>query len=427
MSKDRVHDGKNYLIFNGVAVELEKSREHTKLYYDVLVNQYKQDRKEHNQLYKAHNESTPSLKGRNLRNSKATWVEGVFTFSEAFKHDLGDKYSFEELIEVASKCLDNVAAKVGGEIKYLVYHGDETTGHFHYGISNYDEFGKSLFHKINNTKDLSSLQDIAFNHFQKLGMDRGIKKDPNLKGLNWQDQKRYYELTINELRQEVKRLKGVHKEIANDVNLSNDEKKAMHDEVSKVQKELRSLDKELVQEKKNKEDFDSKVTADVNKILDYSKKTIGYDEKKLFKAISKKIKDYSNINTQLKENEALKVDNKALKDTNDKLLNDVDKKDKKILDLESLSDEKSREIKKLMQRDDSNKSFTDHEVAKVTRMYENDIKSLNNQLNEAKKDNTALKSANEKLEDFKEFVQEHHKEVIEDFEDQKKQRYMRNI
>lgn len=131
-------------------------------------------------------------------------MEGVFTFSEQIKSDLGNKYTLEELIEVAKNCLNDIAKKLNSEIKYMVFHNDETTPHFHYALKNFDDQGLSIFHKINNKDSLSELQDIGFKHFGALGMQRGIKKE--LKGLdniNHQTIKAYHERQLNQLRKEI--------------------------------------------------------------------------------------------------------------------------------------------------------------------------------------------------------------------------------
>lgn len=77
-------------------------------------------------------------------------------------------------------------------------------GHFHFAFDNYDERGRSLFQKINNINDLSILQDIGFNHFGKLGIQRGQKKE--IKALITTIKKSIGKINIMSLR---------HKQIAN--------------------------------------------------------------------------------------------------------------------------------------------------------------------------------------------------------------------
>ena len=161
---------------DGSLFELE-NKDFINLSYDFIVDEYKKDRK-------LHNEKMYERKKRNLLNEQATWLEGVFTFSEAIHHDLGTKYTIEELSRVANNCAQDLAKQIGAELKYMVFHLDEITPHFHLAFKNFDEAGMSIFHKIKNKEFLSQIQDLAFKHFGTLGMDRGISKE--LTGKNYQ-------------------------------------------------------------------------------------------------------------------------------------------------------------------------------------------------------------------------------------------------
>ena len=154
---------------DGSLFELE-NKDFINLSYDFIADEYKKDRK-------LHNEKMYERKKRNLLNEQATWLEGVFTFSEAIKQDLNNKYTLEELSKVANSCAKALASKINTELKYLVVHLDETTPHFHFALKNFDEAGMSIFHKIKNKEFLSQIQDLAFEHFKELGMNRGIKKE----------------------------------------------------------------------------------------------------------------------------------------------------------------------------------------------------------------------------------------------------------
>ena len=198
MSKDLEHNKNNYFVFDGIPYPMKKNKSDTKEYYNYLSQEYQDNRAEHNKLYKASNVNNPSLKGRNLRDNQSTWVEGVFTFSDQFKEDLGSKYSFEELCKIANDCVLDIGKKLNANLKYIVYHGDEKTGHFHYAFDNYDNLGRRLFKKINNINDLSILQDIGFNHFGKLGIQRGQKKE--VTGVNHQNKEIYWQNKCAELK-----------------------------------------------------------------------------------------------------------------------------------------------------------------------------------------------------------------------------------
>jgi len=272
LSSDRKHTQENYFFYNDELIKLEKNKAATKYFYDFVAKQYKEDRKEHNQIWLAANENNKDLKGRNLKNSKATWLEGVFTFSEQFKHDLGNKYSLEELTKIAYECLEDVAKKIGADIKYLIYHGDETTGHYHYSLSNFDNKGLSLFHKIKNKEDLSNLQDIAFKHFSKLGMNRGIKKDNSIR-YDYISPKEWHKKELLQIKDEIslksnemikidesiKELKTLRNNISKSSKIATNEKKIIYDEITNAQKQLRSLRKNFQIEKKSYLEFQAKL------------------------------------------------------------------------------------------------------------------------------------------------------------------------
>ena len=264
MSKDLEHNKNNYFIFNGVPYTMKKNKADTKEYYNYLSQEYHQNRAEHNKLYKASNVNNPSLKGRKLRDNQSTWVEGVFTFSDQFKQDLGTKYSFEELCKIPNECVLDIGKKLNANLKYFVYHGSEITGHFHWAFDNYDERGRSLFQKINNINDLSILQDIGFNHFGKLGMQRGQKKE--VTGVNHQNKEIYWQNKYNELKTQtntqLEQLNSVNTQI-NDIN----------SDIAIKTTKLDSLDKNILDKIKLDEGY-NKLLEDLKISIEEDKITI---------------------------------------------------------------------------------------------------------------------------------------------------------
>lgn len=262
MSKDLEHNKSNYFIFDGVPYPMKKNKADTKEYYNYLSQEYQDNRAEHNKLYKASNINNPSLKGRNLRDNQSTWVEGVFTFSDQFKEDLNSKYSFEELCKIANDCVKDIGKKLNANLKYIVYHGDEKTGHFHYAFDNYDERGRSLFQKINNINDLSILQDIGFDHFGKLGIKRGQKKE--ITGVNHHNKEIYWQNKYNELKtqtnSQLEQLNIVNTEL-NDINTNIAIKNTQLDSL-----DINILDKIKLDEGYNKLLEDLKTSIEEDKI-----------------------------------------------------------------------------------------------------------------------------------------------------------------
>ena len=159
-SLSQINEKPNFFIGpNGKVLEIDNTNK--KKIYDIVSKEYQKDRTKHNEIYKAKHK-------RNLRDFQSTWTDGIFTFSEAIHEDLGNKYTQEDLIKVATSCANDIAKKYGTQLIYLTLHMDETTPHFHFSLKNYDENGLSLWKKNQNKKFLSELQNIAFEHFKEL-------------------------------------------------------------------------------------------------------------------------------------------------------------------------------------------------------------------------------------------------------------------
>lgn len=168
-----------------------KDRSTNREFKKMLTSIYEQDRLKHNALFKTRTR-------KNLKDDSGTWLEGVITFSEAIKEDLGTKYSQQQLEQKAIDITNDIAKYFKVEPKYVVLHLNETTPHFHFALDNFDEKGRSITHMFKATKHLSILQDIAFRHLKELGMKRGIKKAVSSKSRHNETIK-YYESTITKL------------------------------------------------------------------------------------------------------------------------------------------------------------------------------------------------------------------------------------
>lgn len=233
------NDSKNTLInFNNKKMGVFDSKERYKFYSKL----YKTDRKEHNEKYKQKNK-------RNLRQNFSTWSEGVITFSEQIHHDLGVKYTKEELIETSRTFLKDFEKEFETKIKMFVLHTDEKTPHFHFFFENFDKNGASITYKNRTREKLSFLQDLRFKHFQNLGMKRGIKKEKSKIGIrDYKTIKQYKTeeiLQLNEvqdnIKEEIENLKIYRKKIIEDKELIIEEKKLIYKEISKKQNTLRNL------------------------------------------------------------------------------------------------------------------------------------------------------------------------------------------
>lgn len=201
-------------------------------------------RADHNQKYKARRKE-------NLTNTNSTILNGVISFSEALKRDLGRKYSREEFEQACRRSVELIAKELKTEIMYIAFHYNEKTPHVQWHMKNYDNEGRSVFYKHRNTKELEVLQDLAFSELKSLGMKRGISKIKS--GKTHQSTKVYFSKlhakakTI--LRDQVNELKDVKREIKA-LDLTAQEKRSQMAEIDSEQKTLRRVDKLLGKAKK---------------------------------------------------------------------------------------------------------------------------------------------------------------------------------
>lgn len=331
-------------------------------YYNTLKKFYNNDRKEHN-------EKVYARRQRNLTNEQATWLEGVFTFSEAIHKDLGNKYTKEELSKVASNCLQDLAKKIGSKVKYMVLHLDETTPHFHFALNNFDDNGHSIFHKIKHKDILSKIQDLAFEHFGKLGMDRGISKE--VTGKNYKTITNYYKskqielkAIIQSLQSDIKQIQEAKKNIKNDLDLTTSEKKQ---ELDKLDLEIKSFRSAISEYKtimndnsiklKNKED---EISAANDTLNDLNKKiNIKTQEVNSFEQVLVKNEDIINnlINKNITKNivkQDVVINLDELKKEVNNFVNKTLKIDIKTKEIDVLKQENQALKSDLKQKDDQN-------------------------------------------------------------------------
>ncbi len=137
-------------------------------------------------------------------------------------------------------------------------------GHFHFAFDNYDERGRSLFQKINNINDLSILQDIGFNHFGKLGIQRGQKKE--VTGVNHQNKEIYWQNKCAELKTQtnaqLEQLNIVNTQL-NDINTN----------IAIKSNQLDNLDKNILDKIKQSEGY-NKLLEDLKTSIEEDKATI---------------------------------------------------------------------------------------------------------------------------------------------------------
>ena len=369
---------------DGSLFELE-NKDFINLSYDFIVDEYKKDRK-------LHNKKMYERKKRNLLNEQATWVEGVFTFSEAIKQDLNNKYSLEELSKIANNCAKALASKINTELKYLVVHLDETTPHFHFAMKNFDNNGMSIFHKIKNKEFLSQMQDLAFEHFKELGMDRGIKKEftsknyqtiqnyniakemklkqsINILEMNFEELTKKYDNLNNEIKilfdtkkelvlfvsdnttiknnllNDIELIKNAKETIKNDFNLTKEEKKKELDkldiELKEARSELNLVYSDLSKAKENIKNIDFETKTKQQELEVVSKQ---------FETKSVEVNNFNNIDKSV-EKQVDKIINDLIENPLTLLGKDA------ILDIDTLKYKTKEQLKKAFKSDIKSKEF----------------------------------------------------------------------
>lgn len=408
-------------------------------YYNNLKDRYLKDRSEHNELFK-------ERRKKNIKDDCGSWGEGVFTFSEKIENDWKTgKLNVNDLFKIALNCAKETCEYMDADLKNIVVHLDEKNIHFQYFYKNFDDMGRSCTHSDNLLKKGKSkefLQDIAAKHFGALGIERGLSKE--VTGVTrHQKTAEYYskllhsknlevkemnnilanksqqletldsslldlDLQINKIKEdkilidlEIKDSKSLRDNIKNDINLSKNEKKGLYEDISKQQQKLRDLRK-VYQNKENEiVSFKKQMQKDTISILQGSKKLIGFDEDKLKKSIYLKLQEYSKFKVKFTEINNLQ---KQLQDTQNKLKTMVIYNDKLTKALENanvLDKEKSDLIKEYMAREKQDKSFTNSEVATVTKKFVNEINDLKLAL---KKEKQNVYNLDKQIENYKDFV-----------------------
>lgn len=416
-----------------------ESKELNKSIYEDLKEDFKNDKAKHNELYKARTRG-------NLRDYHSTWASGVITFSEKLKHSLAqNEFSLMELKKVAIKCLNEFASVYKCDLKYVALHMDETTPHFHFSFSNFNKSGHSIVNsELKTTKQLRSLQDLAYKHFKELGMERGIYKEITKKRYQtpaqyWskmeQEAKIAYTSVLNALEDKERELLTIDSEIEKKIKskaryerqiiilkerreqikksdeYTEEAKKQIYKGITQEQKQAREEIKSLTQEIKglrsdkttiesSKKKLRAKIVSDTKGIIKNSTKSFlgveTIDQKTLAKNIYKYLSQYSNLDFSIREIEEvnshleeahLKNDSltKSLNDeiqAKNSLADTLDKTKKSNSNLESKNQEQERDLKAL-----SNVLLGDSDdiqnanAIKIARKYYQDLDIRTKQLN----------------------------------------------
>lgn len=213
----------NFILYNGQVQILTKELQ--RQIRKENKSQAREADKRYIELYKKRSDN------RKPKKNFSSLGNGVISFSEQLEFELDRKYSKEELFQAAKMTLEDFEKNTGSRIieNSLVLHMDEKgLPHFHFTFENFDDMGFSILENLkrNNHRtfkedykfDLSNMQDILFDNFKSLGMDRGIKK--SISGSthkNNRDYQREQDLKILELEAKIieleEKIKGFEKDL----------------------------------------------------------------------------------------------------------------------------------------------------------------------------------------------------------------------
>jgi len=374
----------------------------------------------------------------------------IMTGYKAFMSNMMNKYGFKPLsIQLH---LDEGFKDENGVVKHNI--------HSHCLFHNFDFMDEKTILRTLKKQDFRDFQDLAEKSFRDVGLDfkRGVeKKDSSLKHLerndyilnkqhsqikkntkdiqngieatttmdnfimDLDDQIKNKTVEINDIDISIKTLKTLRSNITKNLDKSRDEKKVLYSEITKEQKTLRTLRKEIVSKKSDLSTFKKSINDDMNDILKYSKKTIGYNENRLKEAIIHGLSEYSKMDLKLKELSDIKEKNIELINVNNSLLSDIKQKDKIINNQDETINDYTKDFKLMKDRDKEVKSFTNQEVNKVSKSLLNDINNLKSELKEEKSKVKNLSKTIEELEKYKEFV------ITENLGDNMKDKNTHNI
>lgn len=114
--------------------------------------------------------------GKKWRLNSKQYINGIISFSDfANEHKTHDLDSLDRLaVEFLNKMKDKYNLR-DDAIVYLIRHSDETSPHYHFTLLNQNKEGKTLNRRFS-PMETAKLQDLAGDSFEKMGINRGIKK-----------------------------------------------------------------------------------------------------------------------------------------------------------------------------------------------------------------------------------------------------------
>jgi predicted nucleic acid-binding Zn-ribbon protein len=273
-------------------------RENNKMFLQVLRKKYKNDRKIHNALYK-------KRRKQNLKNFHGSWGEGVLTFSEAIHRDMGTKYTSKEWEQSCIEAIKESCEYLGTYPIYVSFHYSETTPHCHYHFKNFtNQDDRSITHKFRSEQHLSTLQDIAFKHLKKLGMQRGIKKEISGRTKH-KTTKQYHEEQIRKLNFKLYEKQELLQTTLNELVDAQNELKTIYTNIGTKKNEL----KDIRQQYQRSDNEYKKLSISI-KSLQQQEQYYRNQSRELKEKIKSKKDELGSIEMEIKESDSWRKDTK---------------------------------------------------------------------------------------------------------------------
>lgn len=202
---------------------------------------------------------------RNLRIDRTNSINrGVLTFPKDLKNNLeGESFNKKEFIEMGVKTILNICKELNIELIYITRHFDETTPHFHYLTSNYNQEGRVI---TRNREVGKKIQDISEKYFKKFGIERGVSKQVT--------GNRNLKKEIDKLKNQLQEEKNKNKEIKKENIKLQEENKKLKNQNEELIKNILINQKEyekLLTDVKTLKDEYTKYNEDVETKKDFYK------------------------------------------------------------------------------------------------------------------------------------------------------------
>lgn len=223
---------------------------YTKLRKQKRLTEFNHIKNKVDNLIKKHHKLYEEKYNRKIQTEKTNSINrGVLTFPRDLENDFkNEKFNKEEFIKMGIETIELICKELKIELVYITIHLDETTPHFHYVTSNFDEKGVV----IQRNKEVGrKIQDLSDTYFKKFGIVRGISKDitgnRNIENENekLKNQLKQLEEKNQKLEEENQKLKNQNEELIKNILINETEYNKLLTDVKTLKEEYIKFNEEV--------------------------------------------------------------------------------------------------------------------------------------------------------------------------------------